>query len=73
MEVESALLRAIPIVPILVARDEVPSRDSLPEKIATLRDYQAMPLRPDPDFANDLERLVGAISQLTDERRPGAT
>jgi hypothetical protein len=55
-------------VPVLVGRDAVPARDQLPAKIAALRDYQAMSLRPDPDFAHDLDRLIDAIAQVTGKR-----
>ncbi|MGE0816643.1 MAG: toll/interleukin-1 receptor domain-containing protein [Vicinamibacterales bacterium] len=64
LEIGTALMRQLPVVPLLVDRDTLPAADLLPAAIADLRDYQALPLRPDPDFDRDVDRLIEAIETL---------
>lgn len=64
-EVASALRRGIPLIPTLVQRTALPPASQLPASIAALREYQFTLLRNDPDFSNDVQRLIEAITQLT--------
>ena len=57
-EIEVALRRKIPIVPLLVAGAAMPRPDDLPESLRELPFRNGMPVRPDPDFDGDIDRLI---------------
>jgi hypothetical protein len=64
IEVESALERDIPVIPVLVQGAAVPTEAELPETLRALAYRNAQPVRPDPDFNNDMDRLLRGIEQL---------
>ena len=64
IEIESALEREIPVIPILVEGAEIPVESSMPESIKTLAYRNAIPVRADPDFHNDVDRLIEGIKLL---------
>ena len=70
IEIASALTRRIPMIPVLVDRTSLPAANLLPDAIAVMRFRQTILLRPDPDFATDVERLIQAIETLL--KRPAA-
>jgi hypothetical protein len=61
IEVESALERDIAVIPVLVQGAVVPDEETLPEPLRPLAYRNAQPVRPDPDFNHDLERLMSGI------------
>lgn len=61
IEIETALKRDIPIVPILVQGATIPSEEALPPSLRDLRYRNGLPLRPDPDFHRDIQRLISAL------------
>jgi hypothetical protein len=61
LEVEGALSRKIPVVPVLVGGAEMPPSDALPPSLQPLVFRNAVRVRPDPDFRNDVGRLVRAL------------
>jgi hypothetical protein len=63
IEVEAALQRDIPIIPILVNGAVMPRPQDLPEPMQELAYRNGLPVRHDPDFHNDLERLVKSLEQ----------
>lgn len=63
-EIELALTQNKPIIPVLVQGATMPSQDELPESIAVLAYINALPVRPEPDFDNDMRRLRQAIVDL---------
>ena len=58
IEVESALERGIPVIPVLVQGTSMPSASVLPLGIRDLAYRNALPVRPDPDFHTDMDRLI---------------
>jgi hypothetical protein len=60
-EIESALRRSIPVVPLLVGGARMPSAEELPASLNELAFRNGMQIRPDPDFHRDMDRLVGAL------------
>lgn len=60
-EIELALERKKTIIPVLVQGATMPRKDELPDTIAVLADINALPVRPEPDFDNDMRRLRQAI------------
>ncbi len=63
IEVESALQRNIPVIPLLVRRATMPSGDDLPDTLNELATRNGMMIRPNPDFHRDMERLINGIEQ----------
>lgn len=63
IEIESALQRNIPVVPLLVHGTGMPSVDKLPESLQELTFRNGTPIRPDPDFHKDMDRLIKGLDQ----------
>lgn len=61
VEIETALRRQIPLIPLLIEDVGMPSSDDLPASVIKLASRQGIVLRRDPDFLNDMERLVQAL------------
>lgn len=68
IEIEGALARQIPTIPVLVGGAEMPAPEMLPSSIQPLAFRNAIQVRPDPDFRNDIARLVRALQRAT---KPG--
>jgi hypothetical protein len=64
IEIESALDRHIPVIPVLVDGVEMPAEDELPTSLSSLAYHNGISVRPDPDFHHDADRLVRGIEQL---------
>jgi len=62
-EIEAALSRGIHLMPVLVNEASFPLREQLPESLQNLANLNALPLRPDPDFRHDCERIIRHIQQ----------
>ena len=58
IEVETALERGIPVVPLLIDGAALPSRDQLPESLWPLLRRNALPVDSGRDFHAQLSRLV---------------
>jgi hypothetical protein len=71
IEVEAALQRDIPVIPVLVQGATVPPEDLLPESIRSLAYRHALSIRPDPDFNADADRLVRGIQAHLDTVKRG--
>jgi hypothetical protein len=61
LEIEAALRREIPVIPILVQGVEMPTADDLPEGIQGLAFRNGIQVRPDPDFHNDMNRMIKGL------------
>jgi hypothetical protein len=61
LELMTALGRRVPIIPTLVRRPHLPLEADLPGELHDLLDFQAVPLRDDPDFDGDTARIISAI------------
>ncbi|HUF81502.1 MAG TPA: toll/interleukin-1 receptor domain-containing protein, partial [Burkholderiales bacterium] len=57
IEIESALKRDVPVVPLLVHGTQMPGAHELPNSIRDLAFRNGIPVRADPDFHNDMDRL----------------
>ncbi|MGH8149936.1 MAG: hypothetical protein ACRETB_08185, partial [Steroidobacteraceae bacterium] len=66
IELETALARDIPVVPVLVGHAQLPGAADLPGSLAALVFRQSIEVRPDPDFHNDATRLVTALRAILD-------
>jgi formylglycine-generating enzyme required for sulfatase activity len=63
-EIEIALQRGIPIVPLFLDGLNGLEANALPTSITRLADYQGMQIRRLPDFNTDMERLIASLEQL---------
>ncbi|MBZ0299281.1 MAG: toll/interleukin-1 receptor domain-containing protein, partial [Anaerolineae bacterium] len=64
-EIETALKRNIPVIPVLVGRRaRLPQARFLPPSLRDLVFRNAVPVRPDPDFHHDMDRLIDGIIAL---------
>jgi hypothetical protein len=61
IEIEAALQRDIPVVPVLVQAAGIPRAEDLPETLQSLVYRHGIPVRPDPDFHQDMDRLIKGI------------
>ncbi|MCC7424952.1 MAG: toll/interleukin-1 receptor domain-containing protein [Planctomycetaceae bacterium] len=64
LEIEKGLSSKARVIPLLVDGTTMPHPDDLPESIRELAFRNAVPLRCDPDFNHDVERLVTALQAL---------
>ena len=69
LEVETALERQIPVIPLRDDNAPMPPEGELPESLQPLVFRNAMPLRPDPDFDVDMARLLETLEGM--EKRSG--
>jgi len=61
IEIESALARNIPVIPIFVRGAQMPNDENLPSSLRSLVYRNGIPIRPDPDFHRDMDRLIKAL------------
>ena len=64
IEIESALKRRIPLIPVLVRGAEMPTAGALPESLCGLATRNAIRVRPNPDFRSDMTRLIEGLDEL---------
>jgi len=69
-EIEAALSRSIPVIPVLVGNSPVPKAEELPVSLRDLAYRQSCRVRPDPDFHHDVVCLVRGIAEVV-TARPG--
>lgn len=58
IEIETALTRGIPVIPVLIEGVNVPKSSVVPKGLSFLSDQQAFVLRRGLDFDRDMERLI---------------
>ncbi|MFN8382069.1 MAG: toll/interleukin-1 receptor domain-containing protein [Anaerolineales bacterium] len=63
IEIEAALARNIPVIPLLVRGASMPAAAELPSSLQKLVYKNGIPIRPDPDFHNDMHRLINALEE----------
>ena len=63
IEIESALKRQIPVIPVLVQGVKIPAAECLPSSIQDLSYRHAINVRVDPDFHRDMDRLIEFLRQ----------
>jgi hypothetical protein len=64
LEVEAGLTNPkILVIPVLVMGAKMPSVEEIPNTLVDLRFRNAISVRPDPDFASDMQRLIDGINE----------
>ena len=68
IEIEAALKRNIPIIPLLVRGASIPAEAKLPPSLRKLVYRNGISIRSDPDFHGDMDRLIEAISNYSNKK-----
>jgi hypothetical protein len=63
IEIEIAIEKHLPIIPILVDRTPMPQADDLPPSVRSLAYFQAAPLDTEKDFEVHAARIVRAVAR----------
>lgn len=63
IEIQSALKRGIPVVPLLIGNTAMPSIADLPDSLFELQDLNAYKVDPGRDFNAHVSRLVGDLEK----------
>lgn len=64
LEIESGLSNPnMTVIPVLVQGATMPPPHELPESLRELHYLNALPVRNNPDFENDIQHLIGSIRQ----------
>jgi hypothetical protein len=61
LELETALETQRHVIPVLIEGASMPGQADMPASLHPLCYRTAVPVRPDPDFKSDMERLVAAL------------
>lgn len=61
VEIEIALKRDIPLIPVFVQGAGIPAEESLPSTLHALQFRNGIAVRPDPDFDKDMQRLLASL------------
>jgi hypothetical protein len=64
IEIESALRRNIPTIPVLVRGARIPREQDLPDSLRELVYRNGIEVRSDPDFHRDMDRLIQHLDDL---------
>jgi hypothetical protein len=64
LEIETALRRKIAVIPVMVGRARMPQAGQLPEALQPLAFRNGLEVRRDPDFHNDMDRLIGGLTAM---------
>lgn len=68
IEIESALKRQIPVIPVLVRGATISDPDRLPSSLQELSDRNGIVVRHDPDFHRDMDRLIEHLRVQIEEK-----
>jgi TIR domain len=69
IEIETALGKKIPVIPVLIDRTTLPKPNELPEKVRDLAFRQAISIDTGVDFRTHMDRLVRAMDELLARQR----
>lgn len=64
LEIEAALRREIPVIPVLVNGGEMPKVNALPRKLRAITRLQGIRIQHDPSFKRDMHQLIDGIEKL---------
>jgi hypothetical protein len=61
LEIEAALRRDIPVIPVTIGGAHLPRPEELPQSLADLPFRHGATVRHDPDFVHDMQRLIADL------------
>ena len=68
-EIQMALTRNIPVIPVFVTGAIPPAPEELPDSIKPLSFHNGIPVRADPDFSTDTDRLIQELNNLLSKKK----
>lgn len=72
IEIETALSLGLTVIPLLAEGATMPAPTDVPESLRELPGLNALPVRIDPDFVHDMDKVVSAVEHaLTSNTSPG--
>lgn len=69
IEIEQALELKKKVIPICVTHAQMPAEEDLPDSIKKLAFRNGVQVRPDPDFNNDISRLISALEKIFKDKQ----
>ncbi|MFN0021949.1 MAG: TIR domain-containing protein [Pirellulaceae bacterium] len=69
IEIEQALELKKKVIPVCVTHTTMPTDDDLPETLKKLAFRNGLQVRPDPDFNNDISRLITALEKIFKDKQ----
>lgn len=69
--IESALIRKIPVIPVLVLGVKILLTERLPGSLQGLFDRHGLDVRSDAHFHGDMDRLIESLKQSMNDRSSG--
>jgi uncharacterized protein (TIGR02594 family) len=69
IEVETALKKGIPVIPVLVGRSEIPSPAQLPDSLKQFSYRNAVRIDPGQDFDHHVDRLIRETDSILKGKR----
>jgi DNA-binding XRE family transcriptional regulator len=64
IEIEAALARGIPVIPVMVQNATIPRAEDLPPSLAELAYRNGITIHSDPHFHRDMDLLIGRLDDL---------
>ena len=68
IEIEAALERKIPVIPIIIDNADFPQEKILPNSLKPLVFRNSIAIRPDPDFDNDIIKLNNDLDNILNKK-----
>lgn len=72
IEIESALNRDIPVIPVVVGNASMPRVEDLPKSLHDLCFRHGVSVRDDPDFRTDIHRLICVLESFDAQKVPAS-
>jgi hypothetical protein len=69
IEIEQALELKKKVIPVCVTHAQMPAEEVLPDSIKKLAFRNGVQVRPDPDFNNDISRLISALEKIFKDKQ----
>jgi hypothetical protein len=63
IEIEAALERGIPVIPLMVRGAQMPVEENIPISLRKLVFKNGIQIRSDPDFHHDMDRLISSLEK----------
>jgi TIR domain len=71
IEIETAIGRSIPIIPLLIANTRMPNTSQLPETLKAFAFLNALRIDPGQDFEHHTDRLIRAMDRIVESSAAG--
>jgi len=73
IEVEAALRKRVPLIPVFVMKARMPQRDQLPESLKNFADHNGIQVDAGQDFDMHMSRLITAMDRILEQKIVAST